>query len=212
MRKTSNIPSTSATTSSSTTAATSKASDVAFSFNLIKEEYADYQATVAAQVDHVEVIDDYTIDVYLTAPSATFLYYCAIYVKIYCEAAWETTNGFTEGIVASGPYKLVSYDPTTGVELEAFEDYFAGAPSIKHVKFNIIPDGNTQVLALQSGELNISVTSPPAPSPPSRMTPTSISTPHSCGMVYFLQFNLRDNTIEPLKNVKVRQAIQLLPR
>lgn len=64
-----------------------KASDVAFSFNLIKEEYADYQATVAAQVDHVEVIDDYTIDVYLTAPSATFLYYCAIYVKIYCEAA-----------------------------------------------------------------------------------------------------------------------------
>ena len=26
-------------------------------------------------------------------------------------------------------------------------------------------------------------------------------------MVYFLQFNLRDNTIEPLKNVKVRQAI-----
>ena len=134
-----------------------KASDVAFSFNLIKEEYADYQATVAAQVDHVEVIDDYTIDVYLTAPSATFLYYCAIYVKIYCEAAWETTNGFTEGIVASGPYKLVSYDPTTGVELEAFEDYFAGAPAIKHVKFNIIPDGNTQVLALQSGELNISV-------------------------------------------------------
>lgn len=80
-----------------------KASDVAFSFNLIKEEYADYQATVAAQVDHVEVIDDYTIDVYLTAPSATFLYYCAIYVKIYCEAAWETTNGFTEGIVASRP-------------------------------------------------------------------------------------------------------------
>lgn len=184
-----------------------KASDVAFSFNLIKEEYADYQATVAAQVDHVEVIDDYTIDVYLTAPSATFLYYCAIYVKIYCEAAWESTNGFTEGIVASGPYKLVSYDPTTGVELEAFEDYFAGAPAIKHVKFNIIPDGNTQVLALQSGELNISRDFPASSITTIENDSNLDIYSHSCGMVYFLQFNLRDNTIEPLKNVKVRQAI-----
>ena len=185
-----------------------KASDVAFTFDLIKEEYSDFQATVAAQVDHTEVVDEYTVDVYLTAPSATFLYYCAIYVKLYSEAAWETTNHYTEDIVSCGPYKLVSYDPATGVVLEAFEDYHGDPkPSIKNVYFNIIPDVNTQVMALQTGELNVSRDFPAS----------SISTieadenldiySHDCGMVYFLQFNLRDNTLEPLKNKLVRQAI-----
>lgn len=185
-----------------------KASDVVFTFDLITGDYENFNATVASQVDHAEVVDDYTVDVYLTAPSATFIYYCAIYVKVYCEAAWESTNGFTEGIVACGPYQLVSYDPSTGVVLEAFEDYHGDPkPSIKNVYFNIIPDANTQVMALQSGELNVSRDFPAS----------SISTieadenldiySHDCGMVYFLQFNLRDNTLEPLKNQQVRQAI-----
>ena len=184
------------------------AKDVAFTFDLIKNEYSDYQATVASQVDRVEVIDDYTLDVYLTAPSATFLYYCAIYVKVYCEAAWESTNGYTDGIVACGPYKLVSYDPTTGVELEAFEDYHGDQkPVIKHVRFSIIPDPNTQVLALQSGELNISRDFPASTIATIENDPNLDIYSHNCGMVYFLQFNLRDNTLEPLKDVKVRQAI-----
>lgn len=184
------------------------ANDIAFTFDLIKNEYADYQATVASQVDHTEVVDDYTIDVYLTAPSATFLYYCAIYVKVYCAAAWESTNGYTDGIVACGPYKLVSYDPTTGVELEAFEDYHgADKPVIKHVRFSIIPDANTQVLALQSGELNISRDFPASTISTIENDPSLGIYSHSCGMVYFLQFNLRESTLEPLKDVRVRQAI-----
>lgn len=185
-----------------------KASDVAFTFDLIETEYSDYQATVASQVDRTEVIDDYTLDVYLTAPSATFLYYCAIYVKVYSEAAWETTNGYSDGIVACGPYKLVSYDPNTGVELEAFEDYHgADKPSIKHVKFSIIPDANTQVMALQSGELNISRDFPASSITTIEGDENLDIYSHDCGMVYFLQFNLRDNTLEPLKNKLVRQAI-----
>lgn len=185
-----------------------KASDIAFTFNLIKSEYADYQATVASQLDRVEVIDDYTVDVYLTAPSATFLYYCAIYVKIYCEAAWESTEHYTTGIVSCGPYKLVSYDPTTGVELEAFDDYHGDPkPSIKHVRFAIIPDANTQVLALQNNELNISRDFPASAISTIKNDANLDIYSHNCGMVYFLQFNLRDNTLEPLKSKEVRQAI-----
>lgn len=80
-----------------------KASDVAFTFNLLMNEYRDYQATTAAQIDHVEVVDDYTLDVYLTAPSASFLYNCVINVKLYSEAAWETTNGYSDGVISAAP-------------------------------------------------------------------------------------------------------------
>lgn len=185
-----------------------KASDVAFTFNLLMNEYRDYQATTAAQIDHVEVVDDYTLDVYLTAPSASFLYNCVINVKLYSEAAWETTNGYSDGVISCGPYKLVSYDPATGVVLEAFEDYHGDPkPSIKNVYFNIVPDANTQVMALQTGELNVSRDFPASTIATIEADENLDIYSHDCGMVYFLQFNLRDNGLEPLKNKLVRQAI-----
>lgn len=184
------------------------AKDVKFSFDVVQGEFASYQASIATVLDRAEIVDDYTVDVYLKAPSAAFLYNLATQMKIICADAFESTNKYTEGIVATGPYKLVSYDPTVGVELEAFDDYHGDIkPSIKHVTFKIIPDANTQVLALQNNELNISRDFPASAIATIEADENLDIFSHDCGMIYFLQFNLRENAIPELKDQRVRQAI-----
>jgi len=184
------------------------AEDVAFSIQLMLDEYPSFQSTLASMIKEVKQVDEYTVDVYMNSVAAAFLYNCCINCKIYSKAAWEPTNHYTEGIVATGPYKLVSYDPTIGVELEAFEDYFGDIkPAIKHVKFVITPDANTQVLALQNQELNISRDFPASAISTIEADENLDVFSHKCGMTYYLQFNLRDNAHEALKDVRVRQAI-----
>ena len=134
-----------------------KASDIAFTFDLISDEYYSYQSATADMMKEWKVIDDYTLDVYLNYPAAAFLNQLCVYISVYSEAAYKEFGGFTEKIVSCGPYKLVSYDSATGAVLEAFEDYHGNPkPSIKNVTFKITPDSNTQVIALEKGELNIS--------------------------------------------------------
>lgn len=185
-----------------------KASDAVFTFNLMMTEYKAFQAATASQIKEVKLVDDYTVDVYLNNPSSNFLYICAINVKMYSEKAYNETNKYKDTIVSCGPYKFVSYDPTTGVVLEAFEDYHGDIkPKIKRAIFKIIPDANTQVVALETGELNLSRDFPMASVKSIKENENLDFFSHPCGMVNFLMFNQRDNTIEPLKNKKVRQAI-----
>lgn len=185
-----------------------KASDAAFTFNLMMTEYKAYQAATANQIKEVKLADDYTVDVYLNNPSANFLYLCAINVKMYSEKAYNETNKYKDTVISCGPYKLVSYDPTIGVELEAFEDYHGDIkPKIKKAVFKIIPDANTQVVALETGELNLSRDFAMIALKNIKENPNLDFYSHPCGLINFIQFNQRDNTIEPLKNKKVRQAI-----
>ncbi len=185
-----------------------KASDVKFSFDLIQGEFASFQSSLANVLTKTEIVDDYTLDVYLKEPCALLLYYCCTDMRIFKKDAYDETNGYTEGIISCGPYKLVKYDPVIGVELEAFDDYHGESkPAIKHVQFDIIPDPNTQVIALQSGGLNISRDYPASAIKTIKDDPNLDIYAHKCGLVYFVQFNLRGDTIEPLKNQKVRQAI-----
>lgn len=184
------------------------ANDVAFSFSLMCNEYASYQSAVANQVKDINVVDDYTVEVTLNNQSATFLYYCAIYVKMYCEAAYTANGGFVDTIVSCGPYKLVKYDSSVGAELELFEDYFGEIkPSIQKAYFNIIPDPNTQVVALENGELDVSRDFPASAITSIKGNENLDIYSHECGMIFFMMFNQRETGLEPFRNVKVRQAI-----
>lgn len=56
--------------------------------------------------------------------------------------------------VGTGPFKLVEYVENKRLELDAFDDYWAGKPASKHVTIRSTSDLDASTLALQKGELD----------------------------------------------------------
>lgn len=133
-----------------------KASDVKFSLDRGKN--SPHVAFMYTGFKDVEVLDDYTVKIQLEAPSEIFLeVMCQPHTSIVSEkAVTELGNqAFARNPVGTGPYKFVKWTPGVSIEMEAFEDYFLGAPSIKYAKFPIIIDRTVATVALEKGEIDI---------------------------------------------------------
>jgi len=68
---------------------------------------------------------------------------------------------FNSAPVGSGPYRFVSWQRGSQIELEAFPDYFLGKPKIAQMVYRIIPDGNTLATEVQTHEIDIAWNLPP---------------------------------------------------
>ncbi len=64
-------------------------------------------------------------------------------------------DGFKKAPVGAGPYKFVSFNPGVELVLEAFEQYWRKAPSVKRLVLKVIPDEATRLAALKRGEIDI---------------------------------------------------------
>ena len=108
-------------------------------------------------IDTVEVNDDYTVTVTTDAPYAPTLRnlavpFAAIVPKAVVEADEE---GFKTNPVGSGPYKFVEWKQGDSVKLEAFDDYYAGAPATKYLQMKVIPEAAQRTIALETGEIDL---------------------------------------------------------
>ena len=56
--------------------------------------------------------------------------------------------------IGTGPFKLVEYVENERLELDAFDDYWAGTPASSHVTIRSISDLDAAAMALQSGEID----------------------------------------------------------
>ncbi len=65
------------------------------------------------------------------------------------------TNKFKEIPIATGPYKVVSYEDKVSFNLNAFDEYWGEKAGLDTVTVYNIGDDNTRALALQSGDVDI---------------------------------------------------------
>ena len=65
----------------------------------------------------------------------------------------EGMTDFTKAI-GSGPFKLESYDPDTGVVLARNDDYWGGAPALERLEFLPIADATARLTAVASDQLD----------------------------------------------------------
>lgn len=175
--------------------------DVVFSLNLYKE--SEYQGSQISMMTGCEAVDDHTVVCHLDAPYAPFLLgLCQPHIasKAYYEA---DPDAFVTSPVGSGPYKFVSRATGSNVVLEANEDYYRGAPAIKSLTFNVIPDTATMAIALQTGEVNFAeVDSSALLQLEANPAITVVEVPSS-GFAYVCM-NLEK---APFDDVRVRQAV-----
>ena len=70
-------------------------------------------------------------------------------------------KGYTiKDSVGTGPYKLAEHKQGQYWVMEAVDDYWQGDVSIKRIKYSVIPDPHSRVMALESGQIHITGISP----------------------------------------------------
>ena len=130
------------------------AKDVKASLDLCKEspQVSQYGKSTGT----VEIVDDYTIKITTDGPQSGLLSdLCHHGNAILPAELIESGHDFNKEPIGTGPYKVVAWNKGESVELEAFEDYWGGAPAIKHVIWKIIPEGSSRTMALEAGEVDL---------------------------------------------------------
>lgn len=177
------------------------ADDVVFSIELYKA--SEYQGSQISMLSSVEATDEHTVVCHLDAPYSPFLQgICSpmISSKAYYESS---EDDFVNNPIGTGPYKFVSRAKGSNIKLEANEDYYRGAPEIKEVTFEVIPDSSTKAIALQTGEVNFAeIDSATKPQLEANPAITIAEVPTST-----FSYIAMNTEKEPFNDVKVRQAI-----
>jgi peptide/nickel transport system substrate-binding protein len=180
--------------------------DLVFSSSFAKSA-SFYKGTGAERVSYiksVEAPDGHTVVVTLIEPWVGLLSNL-VPISIIPKDSYESQKTHPLG---SGPFKFVSYDNAQQVcDVEAFADYWEGAPKLPSIRVRVISDMNAMQAELQAGRVDI------APMPTS-LSPDAIKRLEGDPNLQVKVFNgsnvnlLTINTAStPLDNVKVRQAI-----
>ena len=132
------------------------AEDVAGSLNISGASAVGQ--TLLINYDTTEVVDENTVVVKLTAPYGPFLTSLASRVALiidtdYLEEVGE--EGYEAAPIGTGPYTFVERVSGDHITLQANENYWGEAPVYKTVTVRLMTDINTQMLALESGEVDV---------------------------------------------------------
>lgn len=179
--------------------------DVKYSLDrAINSSYVGY---IVGFIDSVEITGENTIVIHCTAPYAPILNnlsmpFSAIVPKAYIEEKGE--EYFAQHPIGTGPYKMVEWNPSESVTLEAFDEYFGGTPATKNLIMKVIPEAAQRVIALETGEVDIaySIEANDVAKVEENNDLVLFSHPSLTCMNYF--FNLEKG---PTSDLKVRQAI-----
>ncbi|QQO08829.1 ABC transporter substrate-binding protein [Breznakiella homolactica] len=118
---------------------------------------------IGMNLDHVEIVDDLTVIIHFTAPYAPAInWMCIRHFGIQSKKYFDEVGlqGMQDKPIGTGPFKYVSSIPGNSITLERNEDYWRGPSQFKRVIIRTIPDINTMILALQSGEIDVVINSP----------------------------------------------------
>ena len=136
------------------------AEDVAFTFEYYREGPANrwtHHASSVPRMVGIEVLDEYRVRLTSEKPMPNFDRITAADLPIIQKAQWEGVEeprSFTEIGVGTGPYRLVEYEADRFYRFEANEDYWRGAPVVKHLDLVMIKDPQTMFTALKTGEID----------------------------------------------------------
>jgi peptide/nickel transport system substrate-binding protein len=135
------------------------AEDVAWNI----EQFADPEVNVslpslAEGIKTVKAPDKSTVVIQLERPVAAFLYNIAVFPAFVVPKAKVEAEGanFWKKPVSSGPFVMKEFASGSHITFEANPYYFEkGQPYLKTMKWNFVPNSNTRVLELKSGQAQI---------------------------------------------------------
>ena len=187
--------------------------DVLFSLERYRDpDVASYLSWMYDNVATIEQTGDWELTITLSQPDATWQYVLGttaghIISKAAAEAAGDSLGTPEGGLIGTGPYKFVSWQNGSAVELTRNENYWGEDPGYyDNLYFKIIPEDASRVTALQTGDVDCTV------APPENMldvikSDSSLTMTDAAGFgLTFLAFNCQR---APFDNADVRNAIYM---
>ena len=179
--------------------------DVKWTFEKIMADQKSANRTYLTQIDGIDKLDDDHIRFRLKAPWAVFDRQVSL-ISIVPRKAYEEMGAqkFSTAAIGSGPFKVVRWVKDTGVELEAFPDYWGGKPKVPKLTFKPVPSDNTRVVGITTGELDVVPLLPPPMVDSLASKPGVKIEKIVSNRVVYVGYN---PAVAPMGNLKVRQAI-----
>lgn len=159
----------------------------------------------ARELEGIRVIDDHTVEIAFTKPDVLFPIY-PIFIMDSGIVEEHGTDWAKKASAGTGPYKFVAWNIGQNVKLEAFADYWGGAPAIDGVNFIVVPDDNTAMSMYEAGELDLLYAGPKL----NRRILTDASLADqtlkaAAAQIRYLGMN--QTQYAPFKDIRVRQAV-----
>jgi peptide/nickel transport system substrate-binding protein len=140
------------------------AEDVKWSLEMVTkpDSIAAFAARLRTTIKEIEVADPHTLIIRTHKPdlwlaqdlSMAAGYEGAILPKKYFEQVGA--DGFAAKAIGSGPYKWVKGLAGSYIQLEAVDKHWAeGVPKYKRLTYSVVPEENTRIAMLQTGEAEI---------------------------------------------------------
>ncbi|MCE4600394.1 MAG: glutathione ABC transporter substrate-binding protein [Desulfurococcales archaeon] len=157
-------------------------------------------------IKEVKVVDDYTVEFILKRPFGAFLYHLAHGAAAIMSPKSILSGDPAKHPVGTGPYMLEEWVPGDRIVLKAFDGYWNKdkAPKFKKVIFKIVPDDQTRMRLLQSGDVDIALRIPPQYVKELNATEGITVLVKPTNRVIFIGMN---NLVPPLNDKRVRQAL-----
>lgn len=161
----------------------------------------------AKELSGVVALDDSTVQITLTIPTASFLNQLALPGGMIVDPDAAEAEGFSENPVCTGPYKIQEWTRQSQLVLTANEDYWGGAPEIKTATLKVIPQQSQQVIEFEAGGLDVAWV--PEPDLARLREDATLST-ELVNIPVLNVFHLRVNLNDPVVgNAKVREAFSM---
>ncbi len=160
-------------------------------------------------IDKIEIIDDYTVKMYMKRPMAPFLHYLSMY------AAWMVSPSalkkwgkeYPRHPAGTGPFfpELEGWEPGGNVVFKKFPDYWGKKPGIDRLIFAVFPDPEARVSALQAGTVDLIWGVHPDTIPLLEKDPNlKLVRQEESPRIWYVLLN---NRVKPFNDVRVRQAM-----
>ena len=187
-----------------------KASDVAFTYNITKEDdYAGPRSSVGAHIASIDVIDDTHVAFTMTEASPSNLSYFTYGIcseEYYAHDSFEELTALNDKPMGSGKFVLTGYANKQYVNLERNENYWNTEKAAQIEGVDLVEISEDTILsALQAGEIDVCMPSAKAENVETIESMDNVSLHSYLGNGYtFMCFN---TTIPQLNDVKCRQAL-----
>ena len=154
-------------------------------------------------VSSIEAPDPRTVVFRLRRPWLE-LYANLVAIPVIPEGTFETQE---QKPLGTGAFKFARYDESQQVvDMEANDNYWEGAPNIKHLRVKVILDANTQQAELVAGRVDLAINTALSPDAYVNLAKNpNLQLVQSPGVnVQYIGFNSEQ---KPVDNARVRQAI-----
>ncbi len=196
---------------------------VKFTFDrVIDPKTAAPSASWVDAIESTDAVDEYTVRMNLNKVFSPLLGNISIaYFGILSPAAVEKYgDDFGKNPVGSGPFKFKEWVPGERITLSRNEEYVnfrsyndnKGAPYLEELVYRNMPEEQTQVAAMETGEINLIATPAQQISRFDGKSDYTLLKPDQSTSISFIEFSIVDTNgkldyMAPFDDLKVRQAV-----